>query len=157
VEFYLADYRFENNSEDYIVNDWRDIIIEYPSGSFVDSVTFDLASSDVGEFGMNTPAFFCIDYILAFPFNVSIDEVNTSKALNLFPNPTSNELNIDLSLVNSGNITIYNIDGKKVMTETIHAETGIKKLDVSALVNGFYVAEIQTSKNERMVGRFVKF
>jgi hypothetical protein len=58
--------------------------------------------------------------------------------------------------VNSGTISIFNIDGKKVITEEINAEYGLKKMDVSTLANGFYVVEIQTSRNERMVGRFVK-
>lgn len=157
LEFYLADYRLENNNEDYIVNDWQNIMIEYPAGVFADSVTFDLASSDVGVGGfINTPAFFNVDYIFAIPFDVSINKVNAPKALNLFPNPTNSELYIDLSQVNSGTISIFNVDGKKVITEEINAEYGFKKMDVSTLANGFYVVEIQTSRNERMVGRFVK-
>lgn len=157
VEFYLADYRFENNNEDYIINEWRDIIIEYPAGTYADSISFDLESSDVGAGGfINTPAFFCVDYIIAFPFDVSIPKLSDVQSLNVFPNPANSELNIDLSQVNSGTLNIFNIDGKKVLSEQIASGSGIKNLDVSSLVNGFYLIEIQTSKNERMVGRFVK-
>ncbi len=61
VEFYLADYRFEDNSLDYIVSEWE--WVELSHLGKVSELNFILLSSDVGEFGMNTPAFFCIDNI----------------------------------------------------------------------------------------------
>jgi hypothetical protein len=65
VDFYLADYRFADNSQDYIVNTW-----EYVDLSFlgvVKSVEFSLSSSDVGKWGMNTPAYFAMDTIMPEP------------------------------------------------------------------------------------------
>lgn len=59
IVFYLADYRFEEDSLDYLVNDWRFVDLS-PLG-VVDSLGFDLESSDVGAFGINTPLFFCMD------------------------------------------------------------------------------------------------
>lgn len=59
VEFYLADYRDNNNANDYIVHDWRWLNLQ-PLGN-VDSIQFFLSSSDAGQFGMNTPAYFAID------------------------------------------------------------------------------------------------
>ncbi len=59
VEFYLADYRSNSNADDYIVNDWR--WVDLSGLGNVDSVQFFLSSSDVGAYGMNTPAYFCID------------------------------------------------------------------------------------------------
>lgn len=155
-EFYLADYRFENNNEDYIVNDWEDISIQYPIDVFADSVTFKLESSDVGNFGMNTPGFFNVDYISAIPFTVSINKINQTLPLSLFPNPSKNELNIDLNQIAKGNVRVYNIGGKMVMNEELNGEMGIKRLDISALNNGFYVIEVQSSNQEKLVGRFVK-
>lgn len=61
----LADFRSANNSEDYIVNTWKWIDLT-PLGS-VDSVSFSYRSSDVGQFGMNTPAYFCIDNFSVLP------------------------------------------------------------------------------------------
>lgn len=61
VEFYLADYRSSNNSEDYIVDSWKKIDL---SGlGEVGKVSFKIESSDVGEWGMNTPAYLMIDDI----------------------------------------------------------------------------------------------
>ncbi|MDC1106921.1 DUF4465 domain-containing protein [Prolixibacteraceae bacterium] len=59
--FYLADYRFEDNSKDYIVKDWQ--WFDLTSLGEVAKVRFRLTSSDVGAYGMNTPAYFCIDNI----------------------------------------------------------------------------------------------
>ncbi|MEI7979907.1 MAG: DUF4465 domain-containing protein, partial [Bacteroidota bacterium] len=61
VDFYLADFRFTDNTQDYIVKDWTYLNL-LPLGS-LDSLQFTLTSSDTGQFGMNTPAFFCIDNV----------------------------------------------------------------------------------------------
>jgi hypothetical protein len=63
VPFYLADYRFADNSLDYIINTWKTIDLRtLPEGT--QSLTFDLTSSDVGEFGMNTPSYFALDMLV---------------------------------------------------------------------------------------------
>ncbi len=62
VEFYLADFRFEDNSEDYIVDSWE--YVDTSSLGVVNRLEFFLSSSDVGDWGMNTPAYFVIDTIV---------------------------------------------------------------------------------------------
>jgi len=58
-EFFLADYRFSDNSLDYIIDDWNSLDL---SGlGTVGSVSIGSDSSDVGMFGMNTPAYVAID------------------------------------------------------------------------------------------------
>jgi hypothetical protein len=59
VEFYLADYRFEDNSEDYIIDDWE--YVDLSSLGVVKSLEFNLSSSDAGDFGMNNPTYFAMD------------------------------------------------------------------------------------------------
>ncbi|MEN0110933.1 MAG: DUF4465 domain-containing protein, partial [Planctomycetota bacterium] len=61
VEFYLADYRFSNPAEDYIVDAWTAWDLSALSGA--SQVHFNLSSSDTGAFGLNTPAYFAIDDI----------------------------------------------------------------------------------------------
>ncbi|MGZ4103439.1 MAG: DUF4465 domain-containing protein [Bacteroidia bacterium] len=58
VDVFLADYRYSNNAQDYILKTWT--WIDLTSLGNVDSLAFFLTSSDNGTFGMNTPAFFCI-------------------------------------------------------------------------------------------------
>ncbi len=59
VEFYLADYRFDDNSKDYIVDSWQ--WVDLTSLGEVKKLTFSLSSTDNGDWGMNTPAYFCLD------------------------------------------------------------------------------------------------
>jgi hypothetical protein len=59
VEFYLADYRFDDGAEDYILDDWA--TVDLSSIASARKLTFDLSSSDVGPFGINTPAYFAFD------------------------------------------------------------------------------------------------
>lgn len=66
VEFYLADFRFEDNSLDYIVDDWAMVDLS-GLGSNTSVLQFTLSSSDNGSFGMNTPATFAIDDITVVP------------------------------------------------------------------------------------------
>ncbi|MDB6080558.1 MAG: hypothetical protein JWO82_4305 [Akkermansiaceae bacterium] len=65
VNFYLADFRFADNSQDYIVKDWTNVDLS-PLGQ-VDEIRFSLSSSDNGNFGMNTPAYFAIDNLTSVP------------------------------------------------------------------------------------------
>lgn len=58
VEFYLADFRFDA-SLDHIVDEW--ITVNLGSLQGARSLGFSLTSSDVGQFGMNTPGFFAVD------------------------------------------------------------------------------------------------
>ncbi len=65
VDFYLADFRFVDNSQDYIVNSWTNVDFS-PLGT-VDQVRFSFSSSDVGGFGINTPTYFALDNLTAVP------------------------------------------------------------------------------------------
>ena len=59
VELYLADYRFADNSLDYIVDEWIEVDLTGLGG--VARLELSLTSSDVGQFGINTPTYFAMD------------------------------------------------------------------------------------------------
>jgi hypothetical protein len=59
VEFYLADFRFSIASQDYLVSKWTNVDLS-PLGR-VDKIVFKLTSSDIGDWGMNTPAYLALD------------------------------------------------------------------------------------------------
>lgn len=63
VAFYLADFRFADPGQDYILTDWT-WVDTTALGPNVSSLHFDLASSDTGAFGMNTPAYFAMDNLV---------------------------------------------------------------------------------------------
>lgn len=61
IEFYLADFRFDDHEKDYIIKTWD--WVDLSSLGKVDSLLFVLTSSDMSDWGMNTPGFFCLDDI----------------------------------------------------------------------------------------------
>jgi len=71
VDFYLADYRFDNNSEDYIIDNWTWVDLSL-LGDVV-GLEFSIDSSDKEAFGINTPAYFAMDNLNAVPIPGDFD------------------------------------------------------------------------------------
>jgi len=66
VEFFLADFRFSNTNQDYIVDQWT--WVDLSSLGAVSSLTFALSSSDNDPlYGMNTPGYFALDNLVYTP------------------------------------------------------------------------------------------
>jgi len=65
LDYYLADYRFSDNALDYVLDSWEFFDLS-PLGA-VSSLEFGLNSSDVGQYGMNTPAYFAMDGLVVVP------------------------------------------------------------------------------------------
>ena len=59
LDFYLADYRFSNNEEDYVLNTWE--WFDLSSLGDVATISFSLSSSRGSGYNMITPAYFCMD------------------------------------------------------------------------------------------------
>ncbi len=56
-DYYLADLRDAEKA--YIINDWR--YVDLSGLGKVSKLSFELSSTDNGDWGMNTPAYFCFD------------------------------------------------------------------------------------------------
>lgn len=147
VLFYLADYRFQDSTQDYIVKNWTNI--DLSSLGAVNRVSFSLSSSDVGQYGMNTPGFFAMDDI-AISYT-GINE-NISKTINAFPNPTTDLIHI--TTPESGTLKVYSQQGKLLYSKNVNKTTST--LDVSNFSNGIYIVKFETI-NQIKQTRFVKF
>lgn len=73
IVFYLADYRFENNSNDYIVDSWETVNLS--SLGEVSKLAFSFESSDTGDYGINTPTYFAFDNLIVQPTEEEAAEV----------------------------------------------------------------------------------
>ena len=62
IDVYLADYRFANDVDDFVLDTWQTIDLTSLTGAA--TLTFALESSDVGQFGMNTPGYFAVDNLV---------------------------------------------------------------------------------------------
>jgi len=151
IDFYLADYRFEDNSQDYLIADWS--YIDLSSFGNIDSLGFNLSSSDNGQFGMNTPAYFCVDQII-FNDNMttSTDNVFVSEIVETYPNPVIERLFISVDNMEDITVNIYNMLGKRIIEKQNNIEKGI---NVSSLTSGTYVIHL-LGKGIRSRGLFIK-
>jgi hypothetical protein len=152
IEFYLADYRFENNEMDYIVTTWE--WVDLNDFGLVDSLTFTLESSDVGAFGMNTPAYFCVDHITVYPEYINnVASVEKSIELLVFPNPATDFIQIQSTGFEKGSIEIFDLSGRLV-NRILDAVTE-QPVNVSNLDNGMYLIKFHDGTNIATAG-FIK-
>ncbi len=135
AEFYLADYRFADNDSDYIVKDWT--WFDLTGLGTVDSLTFALSSSDTGAYGMNTPAYFCMDNLtLSEDFNGTIETETIT--LNVYPNPVTDVLYVSTPFTKA---EIYTMNGQKVK-EVYNSN----EINFESLPKGIYLLKLKTGK-----------
>ena len=87
IEFYLADYRFGDNAQDYIVDEWTRVDLSPIANAR--ELEFSFTSSDVGPFGINTPVYFAADDIAFSTFVLPIDLADSSVAESAGSNATT--------------------------------------------------------------------
>ena len=98
-EFYLADLR--DAATAYIIDDWR--YVDLSGLGAVKKLNFTLSSTDNGDWGMNTPAYFCFDN-----FGAEGEEVLPEKNVEI----TSTAIkSLTTSLSTS---TIYDVNGRQM-------------------------------------------
>jgi hypothetical protein len=142
ASFFLADFRNPDNSQDYIQKQWK--LAETGFNNPFDSLGFALSSSDNGTFGMNTPAYFCLDDITITEF--SSVQSPLEKSLLLYPNPTREFLYFN-SITVDGTFEIFKADGKRVLTGLL-SESG-NPIRVSNLEPGTYILKSSGGQHYR--------
>lgn len=145
VIFYLADYTNADNTKDYILKNWA--YADLSKFGYVDSISFQLESTDNGQFGMNTPAFFCIDNF-EYVLKTSVNEISKNNNFSIYPNPSLSTINIDFN-ERFLSINIIDIQGKNVL------QSKQKTIDINGLENGIYIVQIVT-ENGVLNSKFVK-
>jgi len=150
VDFYLADFRFNDNDSDYIVRNWTWVDLA-PLGSVVDSLEFQLTSSDNGQYGMNTPAYFCVDNLTTLiSTGVSITHKLAAK---VYPNPAMSELHIEVNKHETTDIFITDLTGKRLAVYKVN--NSHMTIPVAQLPNGMYMLQITNGK-QTAIQRFIK-
>ncbi len=151
VPFYLADYRFANNAQDYLVSTWQ--WVNTSTLGNVDSLQFFMYTSDIGSFGPNTPLFFGIDNFTTIQSSVGLT-VNT-KNLNasVYPNPFKNSINISFGTAINAEAAITDVTGKMVHSQ--HLTEMQNTVDLNELQNGIYFLEL-TAADKRSVIKLIK-
>jgi hypothetical protein len=143
VTHYLADFRFTDNAQDYIQKEWTEVNLN--SIAPFDSLTFTFASSDVGEFGINTPVQFCLDNISYSTYINGISKTTSSSTINIFPNPSNGLINLDFPKKEKGIIEVLDATGRVVFSKyTVHE---IEQINLEKLSNGVYFVRLTAGMN----------
>jgi len=82
--------------------------------------------------------------------NNSVEDIENLRAIAIFPNPTSNKVNIEFELKNNANVTIEVTDltGKVIATKQIknaHSGTNLVSMDSSEYARGIYSVSVKTN------------
>jgi Domain of unknown function (DUF4465)/Secretion system C-terminal sorting domain len=140
VNFYLADFRFSDNSQDYIVADWA--VVNPEALGAADSLIFTLSSSDNGAFGMNTPAYFCIDNVAIVDPQVNTKDVYAKTNFTIAPNPAVESFQL-INIASEADCYIYDQNGSLIY-KTIVTEGS--RVDVSGFPEGLYLVKVVGEK-----------
>lgn len=132
--FYLADYR--NSANKYIVNTWQWFSLSNLGKA--DSLLFTLSSTDNGTYGMNTPAYFCMDNFTT-SLNTGIKLVNKSN-ISIYPVPATDVLFIDIPEGSATTLTINDVAGRVLATYNI--TTPHMKVNIENLPAGNYIIKL---------------
>lgn len=148
IEFYLADFRSEDSLEHYILDQWENI--DLSSLGTVHKLLFELHSTDNGEFGMNTPAYFAFDNLTFFQSGVGLPQ-NTSASYTIYPNPAQDVVTLRETNYQAFSLIVSNAQGSVVVERDASQE---HKIDVRFLPNGVYFLQltgVSGTRTERIV------
>jgi hypothetical protein len=80
---------------------------------------------------------------ICYSFSVGINALGTEQQLVVYPNPTNGAFNITMpEILEDGNLTIYNIAGEKIYTDTV---SGKYKTVRTELSKGMYFVHVSTA------------
>jgi hypothetical protein len=149
LDFYLADYRFSDNSQDYVVDEWE--WVDLSALGPADSLAFTLRSTDVGQFGINTPAFFCVDHIsVSGPSGAK--QAAVPIVFDIFPNPAAAYVQVSSAENEALHCAVFDLRGNLVLQKQLNAGGG--QLDLQSLPQGNYVVRVRDERG-RSSGRIV--
>ena len=138
----LADFRFADNSKDYILDSWAIVDLSWPQMEVGprDSFVFDLMSSDNGQFGMNTPGFFAIDEVIAAHWE-GVKSVNKIAA-KAYPNPADEKVVVETVGKMSALRAIDALG--EVVYETHDCVGQLHELNTKSWLSGVYQVSVTT-------------
>jgi hypothetical protein len=154
IEYYLADFRSESSIDDYIIKTWQ--WVDISTLGKVDSLMFALTSSDVGDWGMNTPGYFCLDDMHVIPDQVPEvsnpipdlyffihDTLSVLNIKNVFTDPDDDDESIMLAIRSNSNIALVNtfLAGEELKLTFPSGEEGEAEIVIEGISNGMTIAD----------------
>ncbi len=94
-----------------------------------------------------------VNYIAKYSLHTGIEDLQLNNQLSVYPNPSTNKLNIEINSGTIQKISIYDLTGKLI--KTISTNTSKQELDISTLSPGLYFLDA-VSDQRTFRKRFVK-
>jgi hypothetical protein len=94
-----------------------------------------------------------VNYIAKYALHTGIEDLQLNSQLSVYPNPSTNKLNIEIHSGNIQKISIYDLAGK--MIKTISCQSSKQEIDISMLSPGLYFLDA-ISDQRTFRKRFVK-
>ncbi len=134
ASFYLA--KFENGSLTQVTN-WEKF--DLSALGTIASLYFTIESTDTGDYGMNTAAYFCMDKLTVKEYTTSIPQLATENA-------AYRVNNILYNIPENATITVYNLQGQLVYSTMATSNT------VSLpMVNNHLIIKIVNENNTQII------
>ncbi len=141
----LADFRSDDTTKHFLLDTWQFVGLT----TTTDSIHFELQSSDVGDFGINTPLYFALDKI-AIIHTGSVKKVKPS-TLSVYPNPATDKIQI-AEFAKVRTIEICDYRGMKLQSMGLNDG----QLDISSLSVGMYWLRAQMYDGSTSTATFIK-
>lgn len=142
-------YYTEVDVTNTLANQWEELTFDFPGIVSANNYRRVVMIFNYGVIGSGQEFYF--DDVTLGP-SLATDSFDATSPLKLYPNPTSNVLNIEAK--NSiESISVYNAIGQEVINKSPAAE--MTALDVSSLTCGIYMVKAVTN-GHATVSRFVK-
>lgn len=138
VSVYLADFRHVDTTFNFILRDWQ--WVDLMKLGKVDSLYFRLQSSDTGSFGMNTPAYFCMDNFITNESGMHIAENEKVYDIKVYPNPTSHYLYIQSSIDAVQQVELLDMLGRSIAQYTMSQKNLL--IDMDTFPSGSYLLRL---------------
>ncbi|PWH86796.1 M1 family aminopeptidase [Brumimicrobium oceani] len=84
---------------------------------------------------------------------LSTQKESEAITLDVFPNPSSNEINITINNQGKNNIQLINMQGKSVLSKSFNIQT---KINISNYESGFYIVKITNNTGNQWIKTIVK-
>ncbi|MCD6012438.1 MAG: hypothetical protein K0Q79_2300 [Flavipsychrobacter sp.] len=149
VTTYLANFLFPDTTMNYILKDWQ--WVNLASLGPVDSLEFSLSSTDNGMWGMNTPAYFCIDNFTTNDITLGVANTPMSAA-KVYPNPATNMLYVDVADNAIQQVQVTDMAGRVMSTYSASAHI---EINTSTLPAGMYMLQM-SGNGKAAAAKFVK-
>ena len=130
--------------DSYIIKDWTSI--DLSSLGVADSISFTVASSDIGQFGINTPTYICIDNVRTNAITTTnVETVAIEEWVQVFPNPSVDFIQLKKRSTEPLTLSLFSLQGQQLLSSEL---VGDQILDIRSLERGTYLLHLSQGNQQ---------